>query len=315
MALTRRVVENRSTLIFAGLVLLSLASLVTEPFIRPVGAPNTPIKRMVINAASAVTYPFIVAFDGASGLVSGAVGIVTSYSDMEAQTRELREELALSQQRVALFEETMRENDRLRAMLAFQRENPRLSLLPAKVDGVNRGVLTIDRGSLHGVRESMCAITKDGVVGDIVSVTPFTAQVNSLHEADFKIGVKVKRSRVRGVVHGSGNRFSHFCELQYIGESDDVLRGDLIVTSEESRFPSGLIVGRVSTAPGSGSLLVTAYVEPAVNPFAVEEVYVVVGASAAPRDDAPPPAAEASGESSGAYAMPDERTVQEKLAP
>jgi len=303
--LIRRVAENRPAFLLMAFVMLSLVSL-------GFGAEATIIGSSFRTAVSTVAYPFIIGFDRLGGGAQSIVGIVTNYNEVQTQNEQLRYELAMMQQRIVQREEASRENARLRSMLAFQEDHPRLRMTAAKVMGVEKGVLTIDIGSMNGVKESMCVMTKDGVVGVVTSVTPFSSTVNSLHHADCKIAVKVERSRVRGVVSGSGNKFSHMCELQYIGESDDVMKGDVLITSEESRFPSGFLVGRVGTAPGSGSLLVTALVEPAVNPYALDEVFVVL--SAAPPGNRPGMAAE-SNPVAEAYAMPDTRTMQERYAP
>jgi rod shape-determining protein MreC len=257
-----------------------------------------------------VTYPVIIAFDRAGHGAGNLTEMVADYNYAQARVDLLKEELAVLQQRTKAQEGVAQENHRLRQMMDFRRGQPRLTFIAAEVLGIERGIVTIDRGSTNGIQEGMCALTKDGIVGSVIRVEPFTSFVASLHHPDCRIGVKIKRSRVRGVVRGTGSARSHLCELQYILESDDVLKGDEVVTGEWSIFPSGFPVGRVASVHGSQSLLRTAVIQPAVNLYALDELFIVESAAPERRDDPQGP-----GTVAATYTLPDTSTLQERLAP
>lgn len=302
--LLRVIAENRPAMMFVTLVTLSLLSIMT-------GFDSTFIGQGFQNGVSTVAYPFIIGFQRIGEGTAYIAGVFTEYNSLHLQNVRLREEIANMQQRVVRGEQAMIRNAALEDMIDFEREEPRLDLLPAQVVGVERGTLTIDAGSIADVTEGMCVMTPEGIVGVVTAVTPFSSSVMSLHHGECRVAVKSQRSRVRGVLKGSGNRYSHYCELQFIGQHDDVMQGDLLVTSEESRFPAGYPVGHLATSPGSGSLLVTAPVSPMVNPYAVDQVFVVRSAATV----RPAIPARLTDSAEQAYAMPDERPIQERFAP
>ncbi len=295
--------QNRPGLLFLFLVSSSLISIGS-------GAEATYLGAAFRNAVSTVAYPFIIGFQRVGDSASQAAGVVVDYNSLQAQNEELQWKLAHMADLVARGEEAIAHNAALGEMIEFERAHPRVELLPARVVGVERGMITIDVGTIADVAEGMCVMTPAGIIGIVTAVTPFSSTVISLHHSECRIAVKVQRSRVRGVLKGSGNRYTHYCELQFIGQHDDVMKGDILVTSEESRFPAGYRVGQLATAPGGGSLLVTAPVTPYVNPYAVDQVFIVRSAATERV-----PMAAASDAPASAYALPDDRPLQERFAP
>ena len=63
--------------------------------------------------------------------------------------------------------------------------------------------------------------------------------------------------------------------MNYIDMKDDVQVGDAVVTSPESIFPTGLAIGRVVAVHDTGTLWKTADVEPAVDPYRLDEVFIL----------------------------------------
>jgi hypothetical protein len=197
---------------------------------------------------------------------------------------------------------------RLRDTLAFVRANPDLSLLPATVLQRSKGMLTLDIGSMHGVKPSMCAITKDGIVGIVTLVEPTMSFVASLHHEHCRIGARAGRTRAYGVVQGSGNDVQRICDFRYVNLQDDIRPGDEVVSAGGNVFPAELPIGRLITVQNDGDLYRKAVVRPYANPYAVDEVLLV---RAAQQDVT----AMAAAEPIGMHAMPDDRTIQERFAP
>jgi rod shape-determining protein MreC len=214
--------------------------------------------------------------------------------------------------------ETEAENARLRAMLNFQRSEERLTLKPVKVRetgvfGAFDGTLIIDQGWVHGVRKSMCAMTPEGIVGVVAKVEPFMSFVYTLHHPKCRIGAIIQRNRAFGIVHGSGSDFSHICRMEYIEGEEDVRVGDLVVTSGNSVFPKGYVIGSVIAPPqGTGSLLQSVQVQPAANPYRLDEVFLLERSQPEAEELAGPQEATTP---AGGHPMPDRRTPQERYAP
>ena len=123
----------------------------------------------------------------------------------------------------------------------------------------------------------MCVISADGVVVMVTQVEPFSASVVTLQNPDCRIDAMIVRNRVRGRVHGTGNDLSSLCRMFYIDIGANLREGDEVVTSPDSVFPSGYPVGRVFGTPYRGPLTQSAEVIPAVDPFRLDEVFVLLG--------------------------------------
>jgi len=172
------------------------------------------------------------------------------------------------------------EAERLRRLLSFAEQAPERTYLGARVIGVKLGptglqLLTVDRGSDQGVARMMPVVVADGVVGRVHAVTGSTADVLVLSDRNSSIGVRVERTRARANVRGLGKPDS--CRLDYALRAEDMIEGDLLVTSgTDGVFPRGVPVGRVTQLHRSAhGLFLDARVKPAVDVTHVEEVMVV----------------------------------------
>lgn len=266
---TSRIAEYRPGIVLAVLVTLSLASLAT-------GAQGNMVSRGVHRVVGVATYPFLVAMASVEDAVSYGRGFVLNYNEAIRNAEELRIRLAEQMHRQAHLAEMAEENERLRSLLEFQQSRPDLDMLPARVIQRAQGTLTIDRGARDGIKPSMCVITARGVVGMVTQVEPFSASVVTLQNPECRIDVMIQRNRVRGRVHGTGNDLSTLCRMFYIDISANVREGDEIVTSPDSIFPSGYPVGRVFGTPYRGPLTQSAEVVPTVDPFRLDEVFVLL---------------------------------------
>lgn len=314
--------EHRPVVILAVLVGASLLSLVrgTEPSV---------VQRGVVRAIAATAYPFLSAKNSISDTVSSAYRFVADYETTRKETRELSAAVAALKGDVAALDALKGENGRLRRMLNFTREHPQLTLEPVSVLESYKGMIRIDRGAVNGVRPSMAVITDEGVVGVVTETADFTSTVATLHHMDCKVGAMVARNRLRaydGVVHSGGNDLNRICTMEYIDMKDDVRVGDVVVTSPESLFPAGYLVGRVSAVhDGGGSLWKSAEIVPAIDPYRLDEVFLVrrdiddPSYLAGSRGDFLAESAAAQAAAGAAVARggetPDTRTLQERFAP
>jgi rod shape-determining protein MreC len=207
---------------------------------------------------------------------SGYVALRGSHqraAELEAQVNALRmEKEQLVQERA--------EAERLRKLLGFTQASPERTYVGARVVGIRLGppgrqLVTIDRGSDQGVGRLMPVVTADGVVGRVHAVNGSTADVLLLVDTYSSIAVRVDRSRARANVRGTGKPDG--ARLEYALRSEDMIEGDVLVTSgTDGIFPRGLTVGKVTQIRRSPQgLFQDATVVPAVDVTRIEEVLVL----------------------------------------
>ena len=134
--------------------------------------------------------------------------------------------------------------------------------------------LTIDKGSVDGLRTDMAVIAPSGVVGRVVVPTVRAAKVQLLVDHNAAAGALIERTRAQGVVIGSGeNRL----RLDYVSESSDVAVGDLVVTSGiDGIYPKGFTIGYIDVVEKNGTAYKHISVRPAVDFSRLEDVLVVL---------------------------------------
>jgi rod shape-determining protein MreC len=112
--------------------------------------------------------------------------------------------------------------------------------------------LTIDRGTLDGIKRDMPVVTTAGIVGRIINVGPNYAQVQVITDSNAGVGVMIQRTRAMGVLKGLN---SARCEIKNIPANEEVQEGEIVVTSGLDRiYPKGLVVGtteRVDNDPNA----------------------------------------------------------------
>lgn len=103
----------------------------------------------------------------------------------------------------------------------------------------------IDKGSLQGIQPQMGVINLNGVVGQVVNVTPHYSAIMSLLNKNFRVGAKLKKSKYFGPLYWEGKSATD-ARLEEIPKHVKIAVGDTVVTSGYSElFPEGVMIGRV----------------------------------------------------------------------
>lgn len=190
----------------------------------------------------------------------------------------LREELARLRSENLELREALVASDRYERFGDFQDQHE-LPLLPANVSAEDLSPwfksITIDRGSSDGVEPGMPVITHEGVVGVVSGISPRFARILLMVDPQSQVDTYTQRSRARGSARG---RADGTCTLQYVLREADIQAGDDLLTSGlDGIYPRGLRVGRVSRVESEPyGLFQRVEVEPAVDFYALEEVFVVL---------------------------------------
>lgn len=281
----RQVQRNRPALTLAVLVVFCLVSLGS-------GTESTIIHRGVKRIIALTTYPVIKAQNWITKTASGSMEYVFNAGRMRRENATLHEEVIRLGEEAARGRELALQNQRLREQMDFVREATRFDVIPATVLESYKGMLKIDLGLNAGIAPNMSVIAPGGVVGVVIEVADFSANVATLHHPDCKVGAMVQRNRLRaydGVIHAGGSDLSQICTMYYIDIKHEVRVGDAVVTTPESIFPSGYPIGVVSAVNEGEALWKWAEITPAVDPYSLDEVFVVLHSTPKPEDLEGPP--------------------------
>lgn len=108
---------------------------------------------------------------------------------------------------------------------------------------VSENYLTINSGSLKGIRPDMGVVNSQGIVGIIEKVSPRYATIFSILNIKSKINAKVKKSNHFGSLIWNAKN-AGYVQLIEIPRLASVKKGDTIVTGGNSRiFPENIPVG------------------------------------------------------------------------
>jgi len=104
--------------------------------------------------------------------------------------------------------------------------------------------LVINRGSRDGVFLGQPVLDSEGVMGQVIHLTPVSSTVMLITDPNHALPVQVNRNSLRAIAIGTGSL--HYIELAHLPNNADVRVGDVLVTSGlGGRFPVGYPVGTV----------------------------------------------------------------------
>lgn len=110
---------------------------------------------------------------------------------------------------------------------------------------LSQNFITLNKGSLQGLKDGMGVFNEDGVVGRVKGVSGDFATVISLLHTDLLISSKIKSTGVFGSTKWDGLD-SKKAKLLYIPRHVDIKVGDQVVTSGYNAvFPEGISIGTI----------------------------------------------------------------------
>lgn len=186
--------------------------------------------------------------------------------------------------RMTQMNELKNENDRLRTLLEF-RHSTKMELVSAEIiarDLVNdHKTVTINKGTNHGLKSGQAVITVDGVLGYVYRPEALTSNVMLITDRYSVVDGVVQRTRAHGIVEGKALGNQGGCQLKYVERTEDVKKGDLVVTGGlDNIFPKGFPVAVVESVERKNfSVSLKVDLKPVVDPYKVEEVFVVANAT------------------------------------
>ncbi len=109
----------------------------------------------------------------------------------------------------------------------------------------NANFITINKGTIDGIRPEMAVIGPDGIVGRVVTCSNNFSSVMSALNQKYFLNVRFKGQKQFGTLHWDGEDY-RFAELNSISKHATVQVGDTVVSNSfDGRFPENIMVGVV----------------------------------------------------------------------
>ncbi len=188
--------------------------------------------------------------------IVGLPGEIYQWGDEFFTTREQlqKDNARLKQENFILKAELQRytilqhENQRLRKLFNSAKRIKKNVLitefLSVNLDPYKQQVM-INKGSHDGVYIGQPLIDANGVMGQIIHTTSYSATALLISDPNHALPVRIDRSGLRTIAAGTGN--PNQLKLLYIPDNSDIQVGDLVVTSGlGGRFPANYPVAKVS---------------------------------------------------------------------
>jgi rod shape-determining protein MreC len=196
-----------------------------------------------------LTMPFYWVSDVPERLSGWLDDRLLSRQEIEAENKLLRNKVRVQESRLQQMGALVADNLSLRQLMNSS-EIVQDRVLVAKLIGVSPDPLVhkvvVDKGSNDGIYVGQPLLDAFGLMGQVVSVTPFSAQALLITDNSHAIPVQVTRNNVRTVAEGIGNLYE--LRLRYVSSTMDIKAGDILVSSGlGGRFPVGYPVAQIET--------------------------------------------------------------------
>jgi rod shape-determining protein MreC len=232
------------------------------------------LRKMVLEAAAPVEDAVNVSLKGLHDSWKRYLFLV----GLEDENRRLRHGNAVLSEQLNHYREGYIEGMRLQKLLNLK-DGLANRVVAARVVDRNRASLfktiLIDKGTADGMRVGFPVLSEQGVVGRIIETAWHASQVLLLVDGNSNIDGLIQRSRAQGILQGAG---SAGCNLKYISRVEEVLPGDVVLSSGLAGvFPKGLLLGVVTKVSRKGEgLFQKIDVAPAVDFGKLEEVLALI---------------------------------------
>jgi rod shape-determining protein MreC len=219
----------------------------------------------------------------ATGATSGFFQQIWHFRSTAAENEQLKQRLIEMETELHTAREAAVENERLRALLHLNEQSD-IKNIPARVIARDPSVwfntITINRGSSSGVEVNMPVVTPGGIVGRVITVSPWASQVMLITDEKAGAGAVVGQlgSGALGSVRGRADLGVALIEMRYVSGLEKVEVGDYVMTTgQDGIYPPGLNVGRVvEVKNGTATQAHQIYIQPGAQLDRLEEVAVLL---------------------------------------
>lgn len=273
---TQREIRQRAPIWLVALLLMNLV-------IMAVDARDSVTRQRVLRVwIQALASPAQSISSGASGASTSLVKRIVNFSSTADENERLKQELSEARLNLQNAQQSAAENERLRGLLGLK-EQTGYDQIAARVIARDSSVwfntITINRGSSSGIALNMPVVTGGGIVGRVIALSPWTAQVMMVTDEKAAAGAIVGQlsgSGALGSVRGLGD--SGLIEMRYVSGLETVAVGDSILTTgQDGIYPPGLNIGQVAQVKsGTATQAHQILIKPGAKLDQLEEVAVLL---------------------------------------
>ena len=220
----------------------------------------------------------------ASGATTGFFQEIWNFRSTAQENEQLKERLTQVETELNNARQAAAENERLKGLLGLN-EQTTINSIPARVIARDPSVwfntITINRGSSSGIEMNMPVVTAGGIVGRVITVSPWASQVMLLTDEKAGAGAVVGQlgqSGALGSVRGRADLGVALIEMRYVSGTEKVEVGDNVMTTgQDGIYPAGLNVGRVvDVKSGTATQAHHILIQPGAQLDHLEEVAVLL---------------------------------------
>ncbi len=239
-------------------------------------------QRMIRVWAQTLASPFQRATSKAGGASFGLGRKIVNFQNTAEENEKLKERVTTLELELRNAREATNENERLKGLLGLK-EKTSYNFVAARVIARDPSAwfntVTISQGSSSGVELNMPVVTGGGIVGRVIAVSPWTAQVMLITDEQAAAGAVVGQlgqSSALGPVKGLGQ--SGLVEMRYVSGLEKVEVGDYVLTTgQDGIYPAGLNVGEVvEVKRGTATQPHAIYIRPSSRLGQLNEVAVLL---------------------------------------
>ncbi|HEV8427432.1 MAG TPA: rod shape-determining protein MreC [Pyrinomonadaceae bacterium] len=220
----------------------------------------------------------------ATGATSGFFQEIWNFRSTARENEQLKERLTQIETELHTAQQAAGENERLKALLKLNEQND-IKNVPARVIARDPSVwfntITINRGSSSGIAVNMPVVTGGGIVGRVITVSPWASQVMLITDEKAGAGAVVGQlgqSGALGSIKGRADLGVALIEMRYVSGLEKVEAGDYVMTTgQDGIYPPGLNVGRVvDVKNGTATQAHQILIQPGAQLDHLEEVAVLL---------------------------------------
>ncbi len=273
---TQREIRQRAPWYLFGLLVVNFALMSYDA-----RDPNTK-QRKVRSIAQTVMYPVQRGASGAVNWVGGLFGNLGELRRAASENQQLRQQVDQMQAELRETRARASQAERLEQLYKLTSASEFKTVVAeviARDPSMWFDSVTINKGRLSGIEVNMPVVTPGGIVGRVVSTSPFSAQVMLLTDEKSGAGAvigQLGQSNALGSIKGMGE--NGLLEMRYVSGLEKVQTGDSVFTTgQDAIYPPGYKVGEiVEVRPGSATQAQVIHIRPTAGLDRLKEVAVLI---------------------------------------
>jgi len=273
---TQREIRQRAPWWLFGLLLLNFALMTYD------ARDDSTKQRKIRSITHAVTYPIQQGASSVGNWIGGLFGNFGELRRASTENEQLHRQIDSMQAELRDTRERAAEAERLEKLFKLN-EKSEYQTVVARVIARDPSMwfdsVTIDKGRWSGVEVNMPVVTSGGIVGRVVSTSPWSAQVMLITDEKSGTGAivgQLGQSNALGSVKGMGE--NGLLEMRYVSGMEKVQVGDSVTTTgQDAIYPPGYNVGAVvEVRPGSATQSQIIHIRPGAGLDRLKEVAVLM---------------------------------------